>query len=147
MKKIVLVAVFLLLALNFGAEAQDEEFIAPPDSVLFGAYEDGTFFITKKIIDAVEGEHPKVMFSRGNWKKEEMKLSANKEFYFFKSGNKFTPLFKIDYCFSIGGNRFIPHTLSSIEDEEILNLIKEGDIIDNEVGGYNFRTEPIPVPK
>ncbi len=146
MKKIILVAVFLLLALNLGAEAQDKEFIAPADSVLYGAYRDGTFFVAKKLVEAIEGDNPKLMFSP-EWQKKEMKLSKDEKFYYFKSGKKLVPLFKVDYCFDIGGKRFIPHALSSLENGEILKLIKGDDIIDNQIGGYNLRTRPLSVPK
>ena len=146
MKRIILVIVLLLFALNLEVEAQNKKFVAPADSILYGVYQDGTFFITKKLVDAVEGNNPKVMFGP-DWRKKDMKLSKDEKFYYFKSGRKFAPVFKVDYCFDIGGNRFVPHALSSLQDDEILKLIKWDDIVDNQIGGYNLRTKPLPVPK
>lgn len=94
----------------------------------------------------MEGDNPKVMFSP-EWKKNKMKLSGDEKFYYFRAEKKFPPFLKVEYCFDIGGNRFIPHALANLEDESIISLIKADDIVDNGIGGYNFRTKPIPIPK
>ena len=146
MKRVILFVVFFLSISGLVVQAQEKEFTAPADSILYGVYQDGTFFIAKKLVDAVEGSNPKVMFGP-EWQKKEMKLSADKKFYYFGPEKKLSPLFKVDYCFDIGGNRFIPHALNSLRDEEILKLIDGENIVDNGMGGYNFRTKPLPVPK
>ena len=147
MKKIILVAVFFLFAFTLVVQAQEKEkeFISPPDSVLYGVYQDGAIFIATKVVEAVEGSKPKVMFGP-EWQKKEMKFSADKKFYYFRAEKKFSPFLKVEYCFDIGGRRFIPHALADLEDENIISLIKPNDILDNGIGGYNFRTKPLPIP-
>jgi len=146
MKRIILVVVLLLFTLSLEAEAQDKEFVAPADSILYGVYQDGTFFIAKKLVEAIEGDNPKVMFSP-KWQKDKMKLSKEEKFYYFRAEKKFPPFLKVEYCFDIGGRRFIPHALANLTDESIISLIKANDIKDNGVGGFNFCTKPVPIPK
>ncbi|MDD5031631.1 MAG: hypothetical protein PHR36_01135 [Patescibacteria group bacterium] len=144
MKRIFCFAVFFLFALGFVVQAQ--EFVSPPDSILYGVYEDGTFFVAKKLVDAVEGEKPKFRADLTEWRDEEMSLSADKKYYFFKAGVMLPLEKEFSFCFAIGGNRYIPHALLTL-DSSLLKAVREEDIVDNDRGGYNFRLKPIPVPE
>ena len=148
MKNIFFIAIFLIFASSLIAEAQDQEFVAPADSIRYGLYSDGTVFIAKKLVDDIEGDAPKFMSELTNWEQKKMTLSADSKYYFFKAGINLPVEQKYIICFAIGGNRFIPHALRLPLLKEEITGVKIEDIVPNDQGnGYNFKIKPIPVSK
>lgn len=128
MKKWFVALVVIAFCLPLAANAQDFK------GQLYGVTTDGTYFISKKLVDKAEGDAPKAMFGP-SWNRKDMQAAG--DYFIFKSGVKKRLGVKTDYCFDIGGDRYIPHALA--EDP----IIKDGDFVDNGKGGYNFRTGPI----
>jgi hypothetical protein len=153
MRKIFLFVAVVLFVFAFAliVQAQEkDEFLAPADSVLYGIYQDGTAFVAKKLVDEAEGNKPKFRSGLTGWADKEMNLSADKKYYFCKLGIKF-PLDlskKYVFCFSVGGDKYIPGVLYSRMRSEEIAGVREEDIVSNgQPDGYNFEVRPISVPK
>lgn len=122
MKRIVVIAVmFLLLFVPAIVGAQVGE---------YGKKDNGNgtmdVYISKALVDRTEGSVPKLMIGP-SWVRTSVVLRNGYYVATVKKSNS-------DYCFDIGGNRFIPH--AALDDPNI----KATDVVDNGVGGYNFRT-------
>jgi hypothetical protein len=129
MKKWLIVSV-LVFAICLPLTAGAQDFKGQP----YGVTTNGVYFLDAKVWNKAEGDAPKVMYGPA-WNPKPMKLVGG--YYIYESGLRKRLGVKTDYCFDIGGDRFIPHAL--VEDP----IIKDGDFVDNGRGGYNFRTAPI----
>ncbi len=116
------------------------DFTAPADGRHYGVTTTGIYFISQEMVDAVEGSSPKVRTAKNGWMDESMTL--NNGYYTWDSGAMLSTAFAVTWCVNIGGNRFLPHALEQAENPG--KYIRENeDIVENGVGGYNFRTKPI----
>jgi len=146
MKKIFVFSILCLVIIAGADNAfAQSKFVAPPDSISYGVYTNGVFFIAKKLVDAVEGSRPQLMAKDLTFVKKDMVLSTDKRFYYFESGKTFSSEFEKFYCFAIGDS-YIPDALTNINDPKILEMFKKEHVRDNFRGGFNFATSPLPVP-
>jgi hypothetical protein len=129
MKKLILLVSLLVVIFWTSGPVLSAEF-KPPLGALYGVTVAGDYFVAKKLVEAAEGEKPKAMYGPA-WDRKAMTLVG--DYFVYRSGVKKRVGIKTDFCFDIGGNRFLPHAL--IENE----MIKQSDAVDNGVGGYNFR--------
>jgi hypothetical protein len=113
---------------------------APVDGRHYGMTTSGIFFVSAEMVNAAEGSSPKLRAPSTGWEDKDMKLSGS--YYIYDSGRKMSTAMAVSWCVNIGGNRFLPHALESCEDPGKFVLV-DSDIMDNGIGGYNFRTKPI----
>lgn len=106
-------------------------FDAPGGAAYGVTAENGTYFVSADLVKAANGSAPKLL-AAPTFKPEAMKLDGN--YYIYTAGKKLRG--KVDFCFDIGNNSYIPHVL--VYDSRI----KAEDTADNGVGGYNFRMAP-----
>jgi len=105
---------------------------------LYGFTKDGLFFIAKSLIVEFKGSKPKFRADLTDW--EDCPMKEQNGYYIYKYDIKSQPLTdKVIYCFSIGGNRYIPHVL--VNKRPI--RYNHDDVSDNNQGGYNFKTLPL----
>jgi len=109
----------------------------PDDGREYGVTPSGIYFVSKNMVQKVEGQAPKFMSSITNWKRKGMKLSG--AYYVYASGKNVKRI-QI-FCFDVGGGSYLPHLLITLGLEDAF-IIKHTDVIDNEGGGFNFRVEP-----
>lgn len=100
----------------------------------YGVYTDGTFFVSKPLVDHIQGTSVKLVTKENSWIQEDMILLNNKFQYNINknlSGH-------IRYCFRVDGlnAKYIPHAV-----ETDLSFWSE-DVVDNlSKNGYDFLTE------
>lgn len=128
MKKTIIVLCVAIMVMATAVQAFDA-----PGGALYGVTADGVYFLSADLVKAANGGAAKLLAAPG-FKAEAMKLDGN--YYVYASGKQLRPDGKTDFCFDVGNNQFIPHAI--VNDARI----KQEDIADNGVGGYNFRLAP-----
>jgi len=110
-----------------------------PNGKPYGVTADGTYWISSALVNGADGSNPKLMTAADNFARHAMVLDG--DCYTVKAK---VPLLgmAVDFCIDIGGNRYIPHALQAVTDQEILARVNPNDILDNGVGGYNFHVKP-----
>lgn len=104
------------------------------DRTDYGFYQNGKFYLSKKLVDFVGGTSVALLSDATGWNPELMTLNGN--FYEYNTGNNYYSAQY--YCFKInpkGNFFFVPHAI-------INNLLYPNDAVYNGGGGYNFHTSP-----
>lgn len=115
--------------------------IDKPAELLYGVTKEGIFFIHRSLVEKVGGNSPLLRSELTSWEKDEP-MELNSQGYYIASIIIEKPLTrKIDYCYRIGDNKFIPHALINVNSA----LVKDNDCINNGNKGYNFSTMPLEV--
>ncbi|MBD3248377.1 hypothetical protein GF382_03770 [Candidatus Falkowbacteria bacterium] len=130
---------FFLVVVFTISQISAADFTPPEDGRHYGVYTNGIYFISKEMVDAVEGSSPKVRTANNGWEDEGMRLVG--KYYVWDSGRKFVDAFALSWCVNIGGNRYLPHALEQAEDPG--KYVLPGTVVSNGVGGYNFQDRPI----
>lgn len=109
------------------------------DRTDYGFYENGKFYISKKLVDFVGGTSVALLCDATGWNPTLMTLIG--DFYEYYSGNNYNTAQY--YCFKVnphGSSFFIPHAI-------INSLVYPNDAVSNGQGGYNFYTIPQSITK
>ena len=99
----------------------------------YGVYNDGKFFVSKPMVDKIEGTSVKLITGETSWIPVPMVLTNNT--YQCDISKKLQG--KIRYCFEVDGSqkKYIPHALEN----DLINW--EEDTDSNGKGGFDFVTE------
>lgn len=116
-------------ASDAGKEVKKKEFNPPTP---YG-HQNGIYWLSKALYNQAGGTGTPQLIAKANkWKPIDM--TSYGDYYVAKTG---VSQAVSEYCFSIGNDLFIPHALLGN------SLVKDADVKDNGLGGYNFLTSAV----
>lgn len=111
--------------------------VSAQDKPLYG-YSEGYFYVHKSLVSVVSNEAPEIITRVTSGKPMVMTLVGDEWMFYTKKKLGSTE----KYCFKVG-EEYIPYVfLSEWEHpaKEYKNMINSADVIDNGMGGFDFRT-------